>query len=58
MKSWYKSKTIIVAILTVALAAVQAAQPFIPAEQLPLVVGVIGGINFLLRFVTEGKIGK
>ncbi len=54
MKQWYQSKTIWVAVATVALGMVQSAQPFISDPTiLGYAVTVIGALNWVLRVLTS-----
>lgn len=62
MKQWYLSKTIWVNLLTMVIGGVTAmSQSSVVAEHPALtaaVAAIIGGVNVLLRFVTDSPVAK
>lgn len=58
VKSWYSSKTVIVAVVTVVLGVLMMPQvtELIPAEYAGIVLSVVGVLNLILRFLTSQPI--
>lgn len=58
VKSWYSSKTVIVAIITIVLGvlAMPEVSQLIPQEYLGIILSVVGVLNLILRFLTSQPI--